>query len=95
MSKNLILVICLALFTAGSTLAQTPTISKPAHPKRTPEQRQVRKTERLTKLAQMTPTERQAFKQAHRQQRQARLQAMSPDKRAKVLARRQQRKAAK
>ena len=95
MKNNLILSACLILLVIGCALGQTPTPAIPAHPKLTPEQRQAHKTERLTKLAQMTPAERGAFKKAHYQQRQAKLQAMSPDKRTKVIAKRQIRKAVK
>ena len=95
MKTNLILAACLALFATAGSIAQTPTTGTPNHPKLTTEQRQSRKTERLTKLAQMTPAERQSFKKARYQQRQAKLHAMSPDKRAKALARRQIRKAIK
>lgn len=54
----------------------------------TPEERTERKAERKMKLANMTPAEGKAFKQTHQAQRQDRLQAMTPEQRAKKEERR-------
>ena len=62
---------------------------------RTPEVMEARKMARKDSLANMTPAERKAFKQVNRQKREARLNAMTPEQRAKVVARKENRKAAK
>ena len=74
-----------------ATYAQTQPVYS-GHPRLTPEQKVARKAERKAQLDAMSPTERQAFRQAHRQHRQAKLAAMSPEKRQRVLARRQQKR---
>lgn len=60
-----------------------------------PEAMEARKTAWKDSLAKMTPAERKAFKKTSRANRQARLDAMTPEQRAKIEARREQRKATK
>ena len=83
----------LALFlSVGASYAQgQPDVHK-ARIRPTPEEQTARKLDRKVKLASMTPAERKAFKQAHREKQQDRLNAMTPEQRAKVEERRRVRK---
>lgn len=84
----------MALFLSMGAFAQSqPGLQKKNQP--TPEERVARKREHKAKVASMTPDERKAFKQAHHDKRQARLNAMTPDQRAKVQERRRLRKESK
>ena len=84
----------MALFLSMGAFAQSqPSVQKKSQ--LTPEERVARKMEHKAKLAGMTPAERKAFKQAHHDKRQARLNAMTPDQRAKAEERRRLRKESK
>lgn len=78
----------LALFLSIGAYAQTQPEVHKAKIRPTPEERTARKMEHKAKMAAMTPAERKAFKQAHQAQRQARLNAMTPEQRARVEERR-------
>jgi protein CpxP len=95
-TKRIILAV-LALFLSMGAFAQSqPDVHiHKAKGQLTPEERTARRAEHKAKMASMTPTERKAFKQAHREQRQARLNAMTPEQRAKAEERRKLRKVGK
>jgi hypothetical protein len=83
MKKKLSLLAVMALFLSAGAYAQSqPHVHKAKIPL-TPEERTERKADRKARLAGMTLAERKAFKQTHQAQRQARLNAMTPEKRAK------------
>ncbi len=86
-AKMTLAVMAALLISVGAYAQGQPEVHK-ARPKLTTEQREARKAEVKAKLAQMTPAERKAFKQAHREQRQARLNAMTPEQRVKLMERR-------
>ena len=92
MKAKMMMAAVIALFMSVGAYAQSQTDVYKVKPKLTPEQREARKAERRAKLAQMTSAERKAFKQAHREQMQARLNAMTPEQRAKVMERRKHHK---
>ncbi len=83
----------LALFLSVGAYAQ-PDVHK-AKIRLAPEERAARKLDHKAQMANMTPTERKAFKQAHHNQRQARINAMTPEQRVKKEARRKTRKETK
>ena len=95
MKANFVVTAILALFVSAVAQAQSQPDVHQMKPKLSPEERVAKRIERKTQLAKMTPAERKAFKQTRREQKQARLNAMTPEKRDKVLARRQQHKAMK
>ena len=89
------LVTVMALCISVGAYAQTQTEVYKVKPRFTPEQREARKAERKAKLAQMTPEERKAFKQAHRERLQARINSMTPEQREQFMERKRQRKSLK
>ncbi|MEZ0483929.1 hypothetical protein [Fibrella aquatica] len=90
--------LAVALLLSAGAYAQTKpaaraTIThKGTHRTLTTEQRATMKAERKAKFEKMTPAERKAFKTAHRAKRQAKLDAMPADKRAKIVERQRNRK---
>ena len=96
MKTKLFAVTVLALlFSVGDAQAQNQPDVHIARIRPTPEDRMIQKTERKATVAAMKPAERKAFKKTHRDQRQARLDAMMPKKRLKVEERRRVRKETK
>ncbi|GAB3555589.1 hypothetical protein [Spirosoma fluminis] len=93
MRANRVLMVVMTLFISAGAYAQTQ--GPAGRPKPTPEQREARKAERQARLAQMTPAERKAFKQSHRERLQARLNGMTPEQRTQFMERKRQRKALK
>lgn len=85
----------LALFLSVGAQAQSQPDVHKAKIRPTPEEYAAQKLDRKTQLAKMTPAERKAFKQAHHNQRQARLNAMTPKQRAKTVERQRVRKEVK
>lgn len=85
----------MALFLSMGAFAQSQPEVHKKKTLRTTEERTAHKMEHKAKLANMTPAERKAFKQAHHEKRQARLNAMTPEQRAKAEERRRLRKASK
>ena len=88
MKTNTIIAVLVALFLSVGAYAQNQPDVHKAKPRLSPEEWAAKKTQRKMELAHMTHAERKAFKQTHRQQRQARLNAMTPEKRARVMERR-------
>ena len=88
MKANTMIAAIMALFLSVGAYAQIQTDVHKARPRLSPEEWAARRTEKKMEMARMTPAERKAFKQTHRAQRQARLNAMSPEKRARVMERR-------
>lgn len=95
MKINLFAGTVLALFLSVGAQAQNqPDVHKAKiHP--TPDQRIARKLDHKAQMANMTPAERKAFKQTHRDQRQTRLNVMTPERRAKIKERHRLRKTIK
>lgn len=83
------------LFLMGGAQAQNQPDVHIAKIRPTPEERVIQKTERKATVAAMKPAERKAFKKTHRDQRQARLNAMTPEQRLKTDQRRRVRKETK
>ena len=94
--KTMKLLAVALLFSAGAYAQSQPTAPASAdhqgHRNMTPEQRATMKAERKAKFDKMTPDERKAFRETHRQQREAKLAAMPADKRAKIVERQRTRK---
>ncbi|MBO0951282.1 DUF3106 domain-containing protein [Fibrella forsythiae] len=98
--KTMKLLVAALLLSAGAYAQSQPT--PPAtpdmagrhrgHGSMTPEQRAAMKAERKARFDKMTPDERKAFRETHRAQRQAKLDALPADKRAKVVERQRTRK---
>lgn len=90
MKANSLIAVVIALFMSVGVYAQ----NQPDRPKtkshRSMEERVVKRTEKKLNLKDMTRSERKVFKKTYREQRQARLNAMTPEKRARVIERRQQ-----
>lgn len=97
MKANRNILTVLALFLSMGAFAQSrPDVHMhKAKGSLTPEERTARREAHKTKMASMTPAERKAFKQAHHDQRQARLNAMTPEQRARAEERRKLHKAGK
>ncbi|MDB5242809.1 MAG: hypothetical protein JWP57_3434 [Spirosoma sp.] len=88
MKTKLSLFAIMALFLSVGAYAQSqPHVHKAKIPL-TPEDQTDHKVDHKAKLAGMTPTERKAFKQTHQAQRQARLNTMTPEQRARKEERR-------
>lgn len=88
MKTNIMIAAALVMFLSVSAYAQIQPDVHIAKPHLSLEEQAVKRTEKKMELSRMTPAERKAFKQTHRQQRQDRLKAMSPEKRARVMERR-------
>ena len=89
--------LAVALLLSAGAYAQTPPANHPAgphpdHRNMTPEQRAARKAERKAAFAKMTPAEQKAFRENHRAQREARLNALPADKRERIVERKRVRK---
>ena len=82
--------VAVALMVSAGAFAQDQPHVHKMKADRSPEVMEARKMARKDSLAKMTPTERKAFKQANRQKREARLNAMTPEQRAKMEARRKE-----
>ncbi len=95
MKTNTMIAAILVMFLSVGAYAQNQPDVHKAKPRLSPEEWAAKRTEKKMELARMTPAERKAFKQTHRQQRQARLNAMSPEKRARVMERRRLHKESK
>ena len=93
--RNVLAVLALFLSIGAYAQSQPDVHIHKAKSKLTTEERTARRTEHKMKMANMTPAERKAFKQAHHDQRQARLNAMTPEQRAKAEERRKLRKESK
>jgi hypothetical protein len=83
------------LFSAGAYAQSSRSVGGPDHPglhkgqykQRSKEQRTAMKMERRAQYDNMTPAEREAYKQAHRQEREARMANMTPEQRARKVER--------
>ncbi|ARK11971.1 hypothetical protein [Fibrivirga algicola] len=98
--KTMKLLVAALLLSAGAYAQTQPTAPATAdhqgmhkgHRNMTPEQRAAMKADRKAKFDKMTPAERKAFRETHRAQREAKLNAMPADKRAKIVERQRTRK---
>jgi protein CpxP len=93
-AKGIVVAVAALFLSVGAYAQSQPEASTGKH-RLTLNERKAKRAEIKAKLAQMTPEERKAFKQAHHDRMQARLNAMTPEQRAKVLERRRQHKAQK
>jgi protein CpxP len=94
-NRNILTVLALFLSMGAFAQSQPDVHIHKAKGQLSPEERTARREAHKAKMASMTPAERKAFKQAHHDQRQARLNAMTPEQRAKAEERRKLRKAGK
>lgn len=92
MKANPILATVLILFVSLSVYAQSPSGLYTRKHHRSPEERAAKRAERKLRMMDMTHAERRTFKKALRKQRVARLSAMTPEKRARVIERHRQRR---
>ncbi len=90
------------LLSVGAFAQTAPTQSTPPTPvhkdlrmQRSPEEVAQIREQRREKMASMTPEDRKAFKQAHREKAQARYEAMTPQQRDRFWAKKRQRHDAK
>lgn len=90
MKANAVIAALIALFLSVDAYAQSQPDVYKRKPRRSPEEWAARRTEKKLKMKDMTRSERKAYKKAHRKRQKARLAAMSPEKRARVIERRRQ-----
>lgn len=88
MKANTLIAIVVVLFLSVDAYAQGQPKAYQGKSHRSPEEWAIRRTEKKLKIKDMPRSERKAFKNAHRQQRQSRLNAMTPEQRSRVLERR-------
>lgn len=88
MKTNTMIAAIMALFLSVGSYAQNQPDVHKARPRLSPEEWAAKRTEKKMKRSHLSPAERKAFKQAHREQRQARLNAMPPEKKARIMERR-------
>ena len=87
MKVHPVIALVVALVISVGAYAQQPDVHQ-RKPKLSPEEWAAKRTEKKMQKAHMSKAERKAFKQAHRERRQARLSAMTPKQRARVMERR-------
>ena len=87
MNTKSVFVALLGLFLSVGAYAQHQTGVYKVKPKRSPEERAAHHAQLNEKLAHMSPAERDAFKKARHDKRQARLNAMTPEQRARFTER--------